>query len=415
MTEHRALHFSLRLALSLCLAALASGCVNTTVKTVNFESAETAPEIAEAQLLDVGIAIFDPAIPEDWEDRESANIVPDVRRAEARYMPQVLKTTLEGSGNWGAVRVLPRASAAVDLAIEGRIVESDGELLEIHVLARDATGRVWIDDDYRYLTSKYAYESGAPEQVDPFQPLYNRIANDLLETFRDLDDPDWRRIRQIAEMRFAQEFAPEAFAGYAEQGRDGRWRLLRLPADDDPMLQRIRRVREREYLFIDTLDEYYTAFRSDMSRSYQDYRRFTYDEAVQKRRLEREGNQALLAGALGAAAATAIAMNTESRTADFASTVAAIGSIGMGLRTKVRRRGEASIHRDAIRELGTQLEGEVTPLVIELDDRTFTLTGTVDEQYERWRGILRDLYAEEQGLPSATTAASSEAAPAAAL
>jgi hypothetical protein len=167
VTEPRTVPSPLRLVLCLCLAALATGCVNTTVKTVNFETAETATEIVEEQLLDVGIAIFDPAIPEDWEDQESANIVPDVRRAEARYMPQVLKATLQASGNWGAVRVLPRASAAVDLAIEGRIVESDGELLELHVLARDATGRVWIDDDYRYLTSKYAYESGSPEQVDP--------------------------------------------------------------------------------------------------------------------------------------------------------------------------------------------------------------------------------------------------------
>ena len=54
---------------------------------------------------------------------------------------------------------------------------------------------------------------------------------------------------------------------------------------------------------------------------------------------------------------------------------------------------------EAIRELGTSLEGEVTPAVIELDDRTFTLTGTVDEQYGRWRGILRELYADEQGIP----------------
>lgn len=402
----------LRLFAYLCFAVLVSGCVNTTVKTVSFETAETASEIAEAQLLDVGIAIFDPSIPEDWEDQESANIVPDVRRAEARYMPQVLKNTLQESGNWGAVRVLPRASAAVDLAVEGRIIESDGELLELEIVARDATGRVWLENDYRYLTSKYAYESGSPEQVDPFQPLYNRIANDLLDAFRELDDTERRRIRQIAEMRFAQEFAPEAFSGYAEQGRNGRWKLLRLPADEDPMLQRIRRVREREYLFIDTLDEYYTAFRRDMSGSYQDYRRFTYDEAMTKRRLEREGNQALLAGTIGAVAATAIAMNTENRTADLAATVAAIGAIGMGLRTKVRRRGEASIHRDAIRELGTQLQGEVTPLVIELDDRTFTLTGSVDEQYDRWRGILRDLYAEEQGLPPTTTAAASEPPPA---
>ena len=393
----------------LLLALLTAGCTSTTVKTVTFEGAERARDIREEELLDVGIAEFDPSIPEDWTEQEAANVIPDVREAEARYLPQVLKATLQESGNWGAVRVLPRASAAVDLAVEGRILVSDGELLEIGIRAEDATGRLWLDEVYSYRTSKYAYEFDAADQVDPFQPLYNRVANDLLEVFRDLDAREHRRIRQIAEMRFAREFAPEAFADYVTEDRGGRWRLQRLPAEDDPRLDRIRRVREREYLFIDTLDEYYTAFRRDMSAAYQDYRRYTYDEAMQKRALERDGRQAWRTAAVSVAAATALVLASENSAVDYSAAVAGVAGAAMSARRALATRREAALYRDAIRELGMQLEGEVTPLVIELDDRTYTLTGSVDEQYERWRGILRDLYAEEYGLPQETAAADAPA------
>ena len=389
---------ALRGAAVLLLAVLASGCVSTTVKTVNFEPAATADDIVEEELLDVGVAIFDPNFPEEWEDQEAENILPDVRMAEARYMPQILKATLQESGNWGAVRVLPRESAAVDLAIDGRIENSDGELLVVHIRAVDATGAVWLDQDYSYQTSKYAYETGSPDRLDPFQPLYNSIANDLLAERQARTSEELRRIRQVAEMRFAQSFAPEAFADFAVEDRNGRWRLQRLPAENDPMLDRIRRVREREYLFIDTLDEYYSEFRRDMSVAYQDYRRYTYDEAVRVRQLQEEYRRRLMAGtvlAIGGIAAAAASDSPYARNAGYLGVLAG----GLALRSSFESRAEARIHMEAIRELGTSLEGEVTPQVIELDDRTFTLTGTVDEQYESWRGILRELYRTEQGLP----------------
>ena len=383
---------------SLGATLMLAGCTTTTVKTVNFDSAESATKIAEDELLDVGIAIFEPNIPDEWEEQEAENILPDVRRAEARYLPQVLKATLEESGNWGAVRVLPRASAAVELAVEGSLLESDGEQLKLRIRAVDATGRIWIENDYTYLTSKYAYETRSPERIDPFQPLYNRIANDLLNIYRSLDRRERQRIRSIAEMRFAQTFAPDAFSGYAIEDRRGRWQLERLPAENDPMLDRIRRVREREYLFIDTLDEYYLAYRRDMARPYQDYRRFTYEEAVTLRRLEAESRRRLIAGTVLAIGGLAAAIGSDS---PYARNAGAVGLLagGLALRSSFEKRAEARIHMEAIRELGTSLEGEVTPAVIELDDRTFTLTGTVDEQYERWRGILRELYADEQGIP----------------
>ena len=52
---------------------------------------------------------------------------------------------------------------------------------------------------------------------------------------------------------------------------------------------------------------------------------------------------------------------------------------------------------DALQELGQSLENEVAPRVINLDDRTITLSGTVEEQYEQWKEILADLYATETG------------------
>jgi hypothetical protein len=47
--------------------------------------------------------------------------------------------------------------------------------------------------------------------------------------------------------------------------------------------------------------------------------------------------------------------------------------------------------------LGESLESEVAPRVLSLDDRTITLTGTVEEQYVQWRQILADIYASEIG------------------
>jgi len=61
------------------------------------------------------------------------------------------------------------------------------------------------------------------------------------------------------------------------------------------------------------------------------------------------------------------------------------------------KRAEAQIHMEALEELGQSLEDEVAPQVFSLDDRTITLTGSVEEQYAQWREILADLYAAELG------------------
>ena len=37
--------------------------------------------------------------------------------------------------------------------------------------------------------------------------------------------------------------------------------------------------------------------------------------------------------------------------------------------------------------------------MIELEDRTITLTGSVEDQYQQWRELLRQIYAAEVGEP----------------
>ena len=47
----------------------------------------------------------------------------------------------------------------------------------------------------------------------------------------------------------------------------------------------------------------------------------------------------------------------------------------------------AACTSDALQELGESLENEVAPRVFSLDDRTITLTGSVEEQYAQWKDI----------------------------
>jgi hypothetical protein len=52
---------------------------------------------------------------------------------------------------------------------------------------------------------------------------------------------------------------------------------------------------------------------------------------------------------------------------------------------------------ETLKELGGSLSAEIEPQVIELEDRSVTLTGSVQDQYGQWREILRGIYEAETG------------------
>ncbi len=379
--------------------AMLSGCTSETVRIVDMTPPEQIDRIqAESELLDIGIAIFDPNVPEDYDEQIKLLIQPDIRRAEANYMPYFAKNLLQSTGNWGAVRVVPRPTHAVDVSVTGRILHSNGESMEVELAVADATGEKWFTRKYEALASKYAYDEGIPPGIDPFQTIYKDFADDLLEYRKNLTSEQIQRIRATAEMKFAQDFAPDAFADHIGETDSGEFELRRLPAEDDPMLGRVRKVREREYLFIDTLDEYYENFNREMYPSYQNWRRATYEEAIAYKELKAQSRARAIGGAVAIAGGIA-AMSESSNAYVDTSGIMSVMAGALLLKTAITKRDEAQIHAQVLEEVGIAAEAEIMPHTIELENQSVRLQGNVDEQYEELRGILRRIYFADLGIP----------------
>jgi hypothetical protein len=70
---------------------------------------------------------------------------------------------------------------------------------------------------------------------------------------------------------------------------------------------------------------------------------------------------------------------------------------GYMIKTGSDKSSESKIHIEALQELGDSLEASIDSQVIELEDRTVTLSGTVDSQFKQWRKILQDIYQIDTG------------------
>ena len=386
---------SLKFSISLIIFSLfLGGCTSTKVINANSTPAiQAVGSQADELLLDIGITPFDPNIPAKEEDLANGFIIPDVRRAESGYIAYHLKDTLELTGNWGAVRVTPKTTDTVGLHVTGKLLISDGEKLRISIRVVDATGKVWINKTYQDTASKFSYEV---IKEDPFQDLYNEIANDIL-LVRQKNAPDRiREIKMVADLRFALDLAPDAFEGYISEDKT-RLIPMQLPAEDDTMMRRLEKIKEREYVFVDTMDEYYGRFYTNMRESYDEWRLATYEEAILLRRLQKQSRNRLIGGA--ALVAAGIYAGSESST--YAETLASSGVVSGGvaaIRSGLNRRKDAEIHAQSLRELGQSLGSEIGPSVLKIEGETIELEGSAAAQYEEWRNILRAIYIEETGL-----------------
>jgi hypothetical protein len=380
------------------LLALALAACNThTVKTTSYTPiVQDSQNVPEDLLLDVGVSVFDPGIDEiEKRDEETTNH--EIRVAESRYAPFLLAETLQRSANWGIVRLMPNNESPMDVIINGTILQSDGEAMQIRIAVTDSSGREWYTKVYSELISQFSYEPSQRQQADPFQVIYNKISNDLLEyRKRNLTNQQIAEVRTISELLFARRFSPEVFDSYLTTDRQGNLAITALPAETDPVLQRVRDIRERDFMFIDTVQDYYATYVRQMRLPYDTWRALSYDETIELRELRASANRRFVAGAaavLGGLAAATSGGNYATQTG---------GAIGVGagaylIKSGFDKRAEAKLHSDALEELGESLENEVAPRVFSLDDRTITLTGSVEEQYAQWKDVLADIYASEVG------------------
>lgn len=328
---------------------------------------------AASSRLDVGVLVFDPGIPEDVSNHGKLGVFPEIRKSEAKYMPVLLRQVLVESGEWGAVRVLPEVVASSELLVTGTILHSDGQKLELRITARDASGAEWLNKVY----SQEAGPEDYPVQVsgDPYLDLYHRIADDLLSVRRQQTAAHLAAVRQIAVLRYAGDLAPEAFSGYLARTEDGSYAVLRLPAEDDPMLARVLGLRDQEYLFIDTVDEQYQRLSEQMASTYHLWRQFGAEQAVYRETFEDRVSSRERTGSPGSFTALQQTYNAYRL---------------------------SKMHEQDLDELATGFNNEVTPTVMEVSGTVFRLSGSLESQYTEWREILRRIFELETGLAPAS-------------
>ena len=386
-------------ALLILIMVSAVGCNSTTVRTTEREKITAqAVAIPEDLLLDVGIGIFNPGV--DTLSADEPGVYPKIREAEARFMPYLLMETMQSSASWGIVRVIPQRQSEMDLWVDAEILRSDGENLQLLVKVQDSSGKVWYTKKYTDVASKYSYDTSLPNRSEPFQALYNQISNDMLLFYRQLDANAVKTIRVITELKFAKEFSADAFSNHLGIDKKGRYFITRLPADDDPVLLRVKQIRERDYMFVDTLQEYYASFVRQMEVPYLEWRRAFYEENKALQEVKAQSRNRIIGGAL-AVLAGILAQGIDSRTARTAGAVG-IGAGATAVMSGLNKREEAKVHAEALEEISASLDAEMQPHTMKLEDRTITLSGSVNEQYGQWRQLLRDIYNAETGLTAST-------------
>ena len=317
----------------------------------------------EENFLDISIRIFDPPVA-DPTAPAGEEISDQIRLTEVRYIPMFIRYRLEDSGLFGAVRVLPVLDGGAELMLEGRIIKSDGAVLELAITARDSTGRIWVDKTYSGAAVESVALNESPMTQDAFSYLFADIVRDLSTAQQQLTTAQLADIHSAALLRFGNGLLPQFFSDYLQVVADGTVNITRLPAADDPLLQRIQNIREHEYLFIDVVDQEYQQFFADIKPVYDTWRKFRREQT---------------------ASATDFATRETTAKSDFRR-----GSY-YALQESYNNYRWAKLQTLYLDELSEGFANEVEPTQIELQDSLYKLTGTFEQQYREWRAILAEL------------------------
>jgi hypothetical protein len=388
------------LVVILCLAG--TGCtVNEVIVAEESDLVVAETPVEESRLLDVGIVEFGPGIDEDNDPRDSG-VFEEIRFAETKYLAYHLKTTLQGTGHWGAVRVIPSREAFTDIIISGDIEKSDGEFVELKVVVEDAAGRYWYDKTYEMQTGVTSYSDRRDRRLDPYQKVFNDISNDLYAYASQLPPRQLQQTRQISELKFFADMSPLAYGGHLDVDKDGIATIVRLPAENDPTVDRLRQIRERDRLVVDTLNEHYANFYYGIAIPYRDWRKVTRRESVAYRQVKRSARiQTLVGVVILAGSLAAETDNTSSRRQYRVNRGLQNLAISEGINRiigGIRRSSEADTHVAAIGELSESFGAQAAPMVVSVEGQERRLTGTAQAQYEGWRRLLKEIYQAETGF-----------------
>ncbi len=362
--------------------------------------AEPVKTVDTRQKLDVIIPVFDPGLPEDPDDYAKENIWPELRRAEANRFAYKLKEQLEATGKFGAVRVTPDKTATGDLYLLGRIKESNGLEVAIEIEAVDISGKRWFADTFQHEVSEAFHNDLRNAGKDPYDPLFAEASAKIVEELSKHPAKELANLHYLADLRFGANFSESSFMPYMKVD-DGEYTLVSKPSDNDPMLQRVKAIRVRDQLFVDSLQDSYASFNTRMNDSYSMWQKQSLLETKAARAAKRKAIGQAVGGVLlvGLAVLSAIAgARSHSAGSSAAGTTGAIlgGVAGASLISgSFKTSEEAKVHREALNELGKSVDMSLAPQVIAFEKESVKLTGDAREQFKQWRAFLQKIYAEE--------------------
>jgi hypothetical protein len=344
------------------------------------------------QLLGIGVEVFEEG-ETDEKTMEKQNTSRQIRKSEVLFMAYHLKTTLEQSGYWGDIRVVPDGATGKDITVEGTVLSSNGEELALEIRATDSRGEIWIDRIYRDKLDEQAYEEIRVGKRGPFQNIYNAIANDLASVRRRLDSLQVQQLKRTTQLLFAAELVPEAYGDYVRTDGGGRAEVVRLPAEDDPLWRRVNQISVRNEMFFEALNATYDPYYRTLWKPYSDWRRYNLVERISIREARADSIKQAAAGIIMIAAAILLEIEDVDNSSTLRDVLVLGGAQVIINGVNISKRAE--IHRETLRELVDSFSSDAQTVRVEVEGQTVELTGNVTQQVEQWRDLLRRLHAEE--------------------
>ncbi len=397
MTARRVIETALALTIAILLTACAgTAAVQTSsapAKTplgINFADSLNGQGWSErltSERLDVIVALFDPNIPADADEYGTLEIWPELRRTESTRFAVALRDEIQKTDVFASVRTMPGTEASGDVFVRGKILKSDSESVEIWVQVHDISGARWMRNTYRHRIKEFHWQEFRQFGKDPYQPVFERVARDIERSLRRKSAKELAQIRAISEIQFASALSYEAF-GYHLRVRNGRVNLVSLPPVDDPWLVRTRAARVLDGLLMDRLQDEYTDFVRRTNDSYVAWQ----EHSTVSAKAQREAQSRARKEALGEMIVLFDAAPADSEDlGSAASSAAAAGGI-KAMQDSFASSTEGEFHRENLIELGSDINFEAVPQVIQLENSTLDLQGDLKSQYQQWQTFLRQLY-----------------------
>lgn len=373
--------------------------------------------------LRLAIPVLDPGIPESTQLQEEKGIWPELRKAEAVRCAFKLKQWMHRYNQFDSIVVAADSSVSADIYLIGRIVESDSETMRIAYQVVDARGVAWTEE----RTKRHRVEIGWHERYgstdrDPFDPLYNKIAEDVYEELKDRGKahveqlehnakvgPDKARYSELQlitttrDLAFASFLSPEYNDFLNIEGRV--YKIQYVPDEESDSWRRIQTIMHREDEFAQVIEDYYEGFRDQIESDYTKWQTDTFPVAREVRLSKRGRTIKALAGAALVVGSVAAAEDGAAKEGDRSAENAAAAGVLAGGALIAGAFRDNHIHKKAVEELSElsrSLHNSLRPTRIDLNGKVITLTGTVHEQFGQWRSMLADIYTQSQDSDAVT-------------